>query len=95
MATAKESTTPAEQGAVTRMRKPRQIKTPEQRLAKMVTHIEIARQLGISTDTFRRWVKAKPAKFPSPKLEVGYMWFYLESDLKRFWTTGSWDRASG
>lgn len=95
MAMAKESGASEGQGAVARMRKPRQIKTPEQRLAQMVTHLEVARALGVSVDTFRRWVKADPAKFPPPKLRVGYMWFYLESDLNRFWATGSWDRSAG
>lgn len=95
MATAKEQSVDAGQGGAGRMRRPRQPKTQAQRLAQMVTHVEIARQLGISTDTFRRWVKATPPKFPSPKIEVGYMWFYLESDIKRLWATGSWERPAG
>jgi len=51
-----------------RMRKDREPKTPEQRaaskLAQMITHLEIAKQLGITSETLRRWVKARPQKFP-------------------------------
>jgi predicted DNA-binding transcriptional regulator AlpA len=76
---------------VGRMRRPRQIKTPEQRLAQMVNHLEVVKALGVSVDTFRRWVNADPPKFPPPKLKIGARWYYLESDLKRYWATGKWE----
>jgi predicted site-specific integrase-resolvase len=79
-----------------RMRKEREPKNPEQRtaskLAQMITHLEIAKQLGVTAETLRRWVKAVPPKFPAPKMRIGDLWFYREADVKRFWATGSWDR---
>jgi hypothetical protein len=88
MATAKD-TTPAEQGAVARMRRPRQVKTPEQRLAQMVTHLEVARALTMSPDTLRRWVDE--GLFREPKLRIGTRWFYVEAEVKRYLATGRWE----
>jgi hypothetical protein len=75
---------------VGRMRRPRKIKTPEQRLAQMVTHLEIAKALTMSPETLRRWVDE--GLFRQPKLKIGTRWFYVESEVKRYLATGKWDK---
>jgi hypothetical protein len=65
-------------------RKGRRGRTVESGLPQMVTHLEFAEKMGVSSQVFRRWVNADPPKAPRPQLVIGAMWFYERAKVRAF-----------
>jgi hypothetical protein len=64
------------------------------RIPKMVTHLVVARQLGVSPATVRQWATADPPLFLRPQSVIGQFLLFREADVCDLIDSGEWHHPS-
>lgn len=57
---------------------------------RMVGHLELAKDMGISSQVFRRRVRSEPPTIPPPQKILGTTWLYDVAKFKAWVEAGTW-----